>query len=57
MPSLTHDEAQRRAHLIQVTTYDVRLDLTKGDETFGSTTTIRFSATPDAATFLDVAPR
>jgi aminopeptidase N len=53
---LTHDEAQRRAQLIQVTAYDVSLDLTKGDELFGSTTTIRFTATPDATTFLDVAP-
>ena len=57
MTPLTHDEAQRRANLIEVAAYDVSLDLTKGDELFGSITTIRFTAPPDATTFLDVAPR
>lgn len=33
--------------------YDVVLDLTRGDEVFASTTTVRFTATPGASTFLD----
>ncbi len=57
MPPLTHDEARRRAGLIRVTSYEVSLDLARGDELFGSTSTIRFTAAPDASTFVDVAPR
>jgi aminopeptidase N len=53
---LTHTEAQRRAALIQVSSYDVQLELTRGDELFGSTTTVRFTAVPGTATFVDVAP-
>jgi aminopeptidase N len=58
VPSLTHTDAQRRAALLSVTSYDVRLDLNTGDETFVSSTTIRFT-TADAgvSTFLDVKPR
>ncbi len=60
VPSLTHEEAQRRAALIKVSSYDVRLDLTgdSGDTAdFGSITTIRFTAEAGSATFLDVSPR
>ena len=56
MPSLTHIEAQRRAELIGVTTYEVHLDLDRGAQLFGSTTSIRFTAKPGSQTFLDVAP-
>jgi len=56
VPSLTHDEAQRRARQIRVTAYDVSLDLTQGEELFASTSTIRFAADPDTTTFVDVAP-
>ena len=34
-------------------TYDVELDLTRGAETFGSTTRVRFTATAGASTFID----
>jgi aminopeptidase N len=57
VPSLTHQEAQRRAALVSVLSYDVRLDLTRGSEVFGSVSTIRFAATPGSTTFLDVSPR
>ena len=57
MLSLTYEEAQRRADLVRVTGYDVDLDLTMDGELFGSRTTIRFSAEPGAATFVEVAPR
>ncbi|HYU67673.1 MAG TPA: hypothetical protein VEK09_13025, partial [Jatrophihabitantaceae bacterium] len=56
MPSLTHLEAQRRAEIISVSGYDVSLDLNRGAELFGSTTSIRFTAEPGSETFLDVAP-
>ncbi len=57
VPSLTHEEAQRRASVIHVQSYDVRLDLTRGEEVFGSLTTIRFTAESGSRTFLDVSPR
>nr|WP_202130003.1 aminopeptidase N [Rathayibacter iranicus] len=43
--------------MIQVHDYDIALDLTRGAETFLSTTTVRFSATEGAATFLDAITR
>ncbi len=53
--NLTRDEAATRSALIDVTTYDVTLDLTTGDQTFASTTVIRFSCrTPGASTFADL---
>lgn len=55
--NLTRSEAQQRASLIQVHDYDIALDLTRGAETFLSTTTVRFSATEGAATFLDAITR
>ncbi len=56
MRSLTYEEAQRRVGLVRVTGYDVDLDLTRGEELFGSRTTIRFTAEPGTATFVEVAP-
>ena len=53
--SLTHDEAVRRRALLDVTSYDVDLDLT-GEETFTSRTVIRFGCR-GGQTFLDVKPR
>ncbi|MGK5632778.1 aminopeptidase N, partial [Streptomyces sp. URMC 123] len=43
MSVLTRDEAQTRAGLLDVHRYTVDLDLTRGDELFGSTTVIRFT--------------
>jgi aminopeptidase N len=54
--SLTRDEARERAALIGVEGYHLALDLDAGDQHFGSLTTIRFTATEGAATFVDVAP-
>jgi aminopeptidase N len=57
---LRRDEARERARLLQVTGYDVELDLTDGsggpgDERFRSTTTVRFRCTePGAATHVDL---
>jgi aminopeptidase N len=54
-PNLTREEARERAALITVTSYQVDLDLTRGDATFGSQCVIRFScASPGAGTFIDL---
>jgi aminopeptidase N len=57
MPALTRTEAQTRARLLDIRSYVVDLDLTRGEEVFGSTTVIRFGCTaPGAATFVEVRP-
>lgn len=54
--NLTRDEARERARILSVGSYAVELDLTTGDETFRSTTVVRFSSTePGARTFVDLA--
>ncbi|MDO9395453.1 MAG: aminopeptidase N [Herbiconiux sp.] len=55
--NLTRAEARERASVVDVTSYDVVLDLTTGPETFRSTTTIEFTATPGASTFVDAITR
>ncbi|MDU6151740.1 aminopeptidase N [Actinomyces urogenitalis] len=52
--NLTREEAAKRAELLSVASYDIALDLTRGEETFHSATTVRFSATPGATTFIDL---
>jgi aminopeptidase N len=41
--NLTRDEAAERARLLAVESYQVELDLTGGESTFGSLTTVRFA--------------
>ncbi|PZU32015.1 MAG: aminopeptidase N [Microbacterium sp.] len=55
--NLTRTEAQERRTLVDTHSYDVALDLTKGAEIFGSRAVVRFSATPGAATFIDLIAR
>jgi aminopeptidase N len=55
--NLTRVEAAERAAIVSTESYDVTLDLTKGDETFLSTTTVRFTATPGSSTFIDAITR
>ncbi|MGI8523901.1 MAG: aminopeptidase N [Nocardioides sp.] len=53
--NLTRDEAAARAALLDVTSYAIDLDLTTGDKTFDSTTTLRFTCRePGAQTFADL---
>src|ERR1700722_14586558 len=53
--NLTRDEARTRAELITVGSYQVELDLTGGDTTFRSVSTIAFDcARPGAETFLNL---
>ena len=62
-PNLTRDQAQQRANTIDVSGYVIDLDLTDGNgapgsTTFRSTSTVTFTATPGASTFIDlVAPK
>jgi aminopeptidase N len=52
---ITRAETARRARLIRVHSYEISLDFTRGEETFGSTATIRFDcAEPGAATYVDL---
>ncbi|NNG39451.1 aminopeptidase N [Flexivirga sp. ID2601S] len=52
--NLTREEAQRRAATLTLDSYDVSLDLCTGPETFATTSTVRFTAAPDAGgTFID----
>lgn len=51
--NLTRKEAQERAAIVKVASYEIHLDLTTDDKTFGSTTKVKFSATPGASTFID----
>jgi len=53
--SLLHTEARARADLLTVDSYDVRLDLTASQESFGSVTTVRFTSR-GGPTFVDLKP-
>ncbi len=52
--NLTRDEARERARLVSVSSYEVALDLTTGDETFLSDATVHFTAEPGSSTFIDL---
>src|SRR5690606_29623520 len=54
--SLTMLEARSRAGLLTVDGYELDVDLTGGPDTFRSTTTVRFRATPGADTFIELRP-
>ncbi|MET8680687.1 aminopeptidase N [Streptomyces sp. NPDC004647] len=56
MSVLTRDEAQTRARLLEVHRYTVDLDLTRGDELFGSSTVIDFTARTACDTFVELRP-
>ncbi|MDQ1039314.1 aminopeptidase N [Streptomyces sp. V3I8] len=59
MSVLTRDEAQTRATLLDVHRYRIELDLTRGDDTFDSLTTIAFTVRGDLAggdTFVELKP-
>ncbi|MFT4245445.1 MAG: aminopeptidase N [Micrococcaceae bacterium] len=52
--NLTRQEAQERAAIVtEVHSYDVNLDLMQGKKIFRSETTVKFSAVPGKATFID----
>ncbi len=52
--NLTRKEAQDRAAILKVDSYEIHLDLTSSDVTFRSETTVKFSSSqPGASTFID----
>ncbi|WP_258062098.1 aminopeptidase N [Arthrobacter sp. B0490] len=51
--NLTRDEARTRADLLTVHSYEVTLDLTRGERVFRSTTVVSFDAQQGASTFID----
>ncbi|KAA0022896.1 aminopeptidase N [Antrihabitans cavernicola] len=58
-PNLTRDQANERSALLAVDNYRIELDLTDGaggpgEKTFSSRTTVTFSATAGASTFIDI---
>ncbi len=55
--NLTRLEAQERAAALQVESYEIALDLTRGAEIFGSHTRAVFSAKPGTNTFIDAIAR
>ena len=56
--NLTRDEARDRSTMVEVDSYEIELDLTTGEKTFGSVTTVRFRCPDDSRqTWLDfIAP-
>jgi aminopeptidase N len=55
--ALTYDEAHARALLIDPLGYHISLDLTGGDEVFGSVTVVRFGCrAPGASSFVEIRP-
>lgn len=52
--NLTRVEAQQRAADVSTHRYEVNLDLTTGAECFRAVTTVHFSGTPGADTFIDL---
>ncbi|MFQ6483796.1 aminopeptidase N [Brachybacterium epidermidis] len=52
--NLTRTEARRRAAFLTTDSYDIRLDLTQGPETFLTETTLRFTASEACETFVDL---
>lgn len=55
--NLTRLEAQERADIVSVHSYEIDLDVTTGPEVFRSTTTVTFDATEGASTFIDALTR
>jgi aminopeptidase N len=56
MPALNRAEAETRARDLAVEHYAIDLDLTTGEDRFGSTTVIRFAALHDCDSFAEIEP-
>ena len=52
--NLTRLEAADRSATVHTQSYDVTLDLTRGETVFGSSTTVRFTSTPGSSPFIDL---
>jgi aminopeptidase N len=52
---ITRAETSKRARLVRIHSYDVALDLTRGEEVFGSVSAVRFDcAEPGEASYIDL---
>jgi aminopeptidase N len=55
LAEITRDETLERARLLRVESYEVRLDLTRGPQTFRSESRVRFRCTqPGSASYIDL---
>jgi aminopeptidase N len=55
---ITRDETSERARLLRVESYDIELDLTRGEDVFGSVSVIIFDcAEPGASSYADLVAR
>src|SRR5580704_6413830 len=55
LAEITRAQTRERARLLSEVSYDITLDLTRGDNVFGSTSLITFScAEPGAETYADL---
>jgi aminopeptidase N len=52
--NLTRAEAEARAAIVSTETYRIELDLSTTEDTFRSSSTVTFSATPGESTFIDL---
>ncbi|AKK03805.1 aminopeptidase N [Corynebacterium epidermidicanis] len=52
--NLTRAEAQERSAMLRTQHYDITLDLTQGEESFGSRTVVKFEVTQAGDTFIDL---
>lgn len=55
--NLTRVEAVERAAVIREPNYEIEIDLTRGEELFGSATTVRFTAEPGSSSFIEANTR
>ncbi len=55
--NLTRDEAAGRVAVVREPVYAIHLDLTRGDDDFGSRVEVRFGATAGTSTFIDCTAR
>ncbi|HEY9323669.1 MAG TPA: hypothetical protein VIP50_01960, partial [Agromyces sp.] len=55
--NLTRTEAEQRASVVRDPNYVVAIDLSRGDEVFGTESTVTFAATPGASTFIEANTR
>ncbi len=55
--NLTRTEAEQRAAVVSTPSYAIEIDLTRGEELFGSATTVRFNAVVGSSTFIEANTR
>jgi aminopeptidase N len=55
MPEITRTDCDERARLLRVDSYDITIDLTRGEQAFRSTSVLAFGcAEPGSASYADL---